>query len=166
MFGFRGIHHIAISVPSLAQAKTFYVDKLGFTVTDESHFPPSDESDQVLSLKGADSHVLMVQAGNLFLEIFEFHSPEPRHQHGRRVCDHGYTHFAFEVEDVHEAYRYLEQAGVQWHHTPVEAGEGYFMTYGRDPFGNVIEIQQLVSGLPYSYDRLRLETPVTTGSSR
>lgn len=154
MFGFRGIHHIAISVPSLGEARSFYVEKLGFELTDESHFPPSPEADQVLSLKNADSHVLMLKAGNLFLEIFEFHNPEPRRQSNRAVCDHGYTHLAFEVEDIQEAYSYLESAGVQWHHTPVEAGEGYMMTYGRDPFGNVIEIQQLVGGLPFSIEQL------------
>ncbi len=158
MFGFKGIHHIAISVPSLEEAKTFYVDKLGFTVADEAHLPHSEEGDKVLALENADSNVLMVKAGNLFLEIFEFHHPTPLEQNNRRVCDHGYTHLAFEVEDVHQAYQFLEQAGVQWHHTPVEAGEGYLMTYGRDPFGNVIEIQQLVSGLSYSFDQLRADS--------
>ena len=155
MFGFKGIHHIAISVPSLKDAKAFYVDKLGFTVADEDHIPPSEEGDKVTALENADCHVLMVKAGNLFLEIFEFHEPTPLPQNNRRVCDHGYTHLALEVEDVQKAYQFLEQAGVQWHHTPVEAAEGYLMTYGRDPFGNVIEIQQLVSSLPYSFDQLR-----------
>ncbi len=154
MFGFRGIHHIGISVPCLTRAKAFYVDKLGFALLDESHFPASDEGDQVLNLQDADSHVLMLRAGNLFLEIFEFHHPEPATQSDRPVSDHGYTHFAMEVDDIHEAYAYLEEAGVQWHHTPIEAGEGYLMTYGRDPFGNVIEIQQLVDGLSYSFEQL------------
>ena len=154
MFGFKGIHHIAISVPSLVEAKTFYADKLGFTVVDEDHLAPSDKGDQVTALKNADSHVLMLKAGNLFLEIFEFHSPTPKSQHNRPVCDHGFTHLAFEVEDIDVAYDFLESAGVQWHHSPVDAAEGYQMTYGRDPFGNVIEIQQLVAGLPFSFDQL------------
>ncbi len=157
MFGFKGIHHVAISVPSLAEAKVFYVDKLGFPVADEEHIPSSAEGDKVTALDSADCHVLMVKAGNLFLEIFEFHQPEPLAQDNRRVCDHGYTHIAFEVEDVHAAYVFLEQAGVQWHHTPIDAGEGYLMTYGRDPFGNVIEIQQLVEGLAYSFEQLQEE---------
>ena len=32
---------------------------------------------------------------------------------------------------------------VEWHCSPIDAGDGYLMTYGRDPFGNVIEIQQV-----------------------
>ena len=154
--GFKGIHHIGISVPSLQAAKSFYVDKLGFIVTDESHFPPSAESDAVLSLEGAETSVLMLKAGNIFLEVFEFQSPEPAIQCTRPVCDHGYTHFAIEVENVHNAYEFLAAAGVLWHHPPIEAGEGYWMTYGRDPFGNVIEIQELLPGQPFSLEQLEL----------
>ena len=154
MFGFKGVHHIAISVPCLGDAKSFYVDKLGFLLTDETHFPPSEEADKVMELKTAECDVIMVKAGNLFLEIFEFQTPEPKTQGRRPVSDHGYTHLALEVEDIQTAYNYLEAAGVQWHHEPVSAGEGYMMTYGRDPFGNVIEIQQLQVGLPYSFDQL------------
>ena len=154
MFGFKGIHHIAISVPSLAEAKVFYVEKLGFSVADEAYLSRTEDGDNVLALENADSHVLMVKAGNLFLEIFEFHNPVPNTQVNRPVCDHGYTHLAFEVEDIHAAFTYLESAGVQWHHAPIEAGEGYMMTYGRDPFGNVIEIQQLAQGLPYGLEHL------------
>lgn len=154
MFGFKGIHHVAISVPSLAAAKAFYVDKLGLTQVDESALPPSAEGDRVTGLNNAHCSLLMLHAGNVFLEIFEFHSPTPKTQENRPVCDHGYTHLAFEVEDIAQAYSYLEQAGVRWHHSPVEAGEGYWMTYGRDPFGNVIEIQQLADGEAFSFSRL------------
>ena len=156
-FGFRGIHHVAISVPSLSDAKTFYVDKLGFEIVDEDQFPPSQEMDMVMGLQGADCHMMMVNAGNLLLEIFEFHSPGQSDQESPRpLSDHGYTHLAFEVEDIQVAYEYLSTSGVSWHQPPAEAGEGYMMAYGRDPFGNVIEIQQLVGGLPYSFDQLSL----------
>lgn len=156
MFGFKGIHHVAISVPSLAEAREFYIDKLGFEVADEGHIPPSDDGDKVLALDNADCHVLMIKAGNLFLEVFEYHSPSPEPQSNRPVCDHGFTHLSFEVEDIHQAYDFLERAGVNWHHTPVDADEGYMMTYGRDPFGNVIEIQQLQAGTPASFEQLSL----------
>jgi catechol 2,3-dioxygenase-like lactoylglutathione lyase family enzyme len=154
MFAFKGLHHVAISVPSIEAAKEFYVGKLGMIIADEAHIPPSDIGNKVLTLENADCHIMMLNAGNLFLEIFEFQSPNPKKQNNRAVCDHGYTHIAFEVEDIQLAYQYLKSAGVNWHHEPIEAGEGYMMTYGRDPFGNVIEIQQLLAGLPYSFDKL------------
>ena len=69
----------------------------------------------------------------------------------RPVCDHGYTHFALEVDgDIDELYGLLEKAGVKWH-SPLAGSldeEGYRVTYGRDPFGNVIEIQKLSTKNP------------------
>lgn len=156
MFGFKGLHHIAISVPSMAEAKEFYVGKLGFELVSDNELGASEKGDKVTELKGAACSMIMVKAGNLFLEIFEFHSPTPAEQDRRPVCDHGYTHLAFEVDDIQAAYDYLGEAGMKWHHSPVEMAEGYLMTYGRDPFGNVIEIQQLVGGLPFSFDQLSL----------
>lgn len=154
MFAFKGLHHVAISVPSIKAAKAFYVSKLGMEVVDDEHFPASEMGDKVTNLKNADCHILMVKAGNIFLEIFEFKSPVPKTQDNRPVCDHGYTHIAFEVENIQIAYQFLQDSGVEWHHPPIEAGEGYMMTYGRDPFGNVIEIQQLLLDTPYSFDKL------------
>lgn len=154
MIKIRGVHHLAISVPSLQAAKTFYVDTLGFSLADESELPTSKIADSVTQLTDAHSHVLMVNAGNIFLEIFEYHSPTPIPQNEPRVCDHGYTHFALEVENIDDAYQQLAAAGVAWHCAPVEADDGYRMTYGRDPFGNIIEIQQLQTNVPYSFSAL------------
>ena len=39
--------------------------------------------------------------------------------------------------------------------TAIDAGDGYLMTYGRDPFGNVIEIQQVPEERPYAFAQLR-----------
>jgi catechol 2,3-dioxygenase-like lactoylglutathione lyase family enzyme len=155
-FGFKGIHHVGVSVPSMAEAKAFYVDTLGFDLVDAGHFKPSEGMDNLLGLQGADCHQMMVNAGNVILEIFEFHHPDPGKQQNRPVCDHGYTHLAFEVEDIQAACDYLGDAGVTWHHAPVKAGKEYWVAYGRDPFGNVIEIHQLKNGTTYSFDQLSL----------
>lgn len=155
MFGFKGIHHVAISVPSVEKAKAFYVEKLGFELIDSAHYTPTEIGDELMRLKDAECHIIMVKAGNLILEIFEFlaPAPEPREK-PRPLNNYGYTHLAFEVEDIQRAYEHLTDAGVTWHRPPIEVGDGYIMTYGRDPFGNVIEIQQLKDGFPYSFDQL------------
>lgn len=163
MFAFKGVHHVAMSVPSLLEAEEFYVGKLGFEVVDRVHFPPSEEMDEVMALKNADCHMMMVKAGNLFIEIFEFHSPPPAEQDGRPVSDHGYTHLALEVDDIQAAYEYLADAGVRWHQPPSEAGEGYMMAYGRDPFGNVLELQELTGDQPYNFDKLSFPTTLGSG---
>ena len=142
--GIKGIHHLAISVPDIEKAQSFYCDVLGLDLVTHWDFEASADGDAVLGLKDAAAKTIMVAAGNIYLEIFEFTSPAAKPQlNPRPVCDHGYTHLAFEVEDIHAAYTELEREGVQWHTAPSQAGEGYMATYGRDPFGNVIEIQQL-----------------------
>lgn len=153
-FGIRGVHHVAISVPSLERAREFYVEALGFELVEQAHLPPSDVGDRITQLERADCHLMMLRAGNLYLEVFEFHHPQPATQQRRPVCDHGYTHFSLEVEDVHLAWREMQAVGVEWHCEPQEAGEGYLMAYGRDPFGNVIEIQQLEPRNPSAFVHL------------
>ena len=44
--GIKGIHHIAISVPDLAQARAFYCGVLGFEVAEEFDFGPDEEADR------------------------------------------------------------------------------------------------------------------------
>ena len=150
--GIKGIHHIAISVPDLKRARAFYCDVLGFEIAEEFEFGPDDESDRVTQVKGACADVLMLRAGNMHVEIFEFRNDGVTLQDDDRpVCDHGYTHFSLEVDgDIEEVYAALEVAGVRWH-SPVVGDlnvEGYAVTYGRDPFGNVIEIQKLAESNP------------------
>lgn len=145
--GIKGIHHVAISVPNLKQARAFYCGVLGFEVAEEFDFGPDEESDRVTRVKGASANVLMLRAGNMHIEVFEFTNSDVKSQsYDRPVCDHGYTHFALEVDgDIEEVYATLAEAGVRWH-SPVVGRldeEGYSVTYGRDPFGNVIEIQKL-----------------------
>jgi len=152
--GLRGIHHLAISVPSLERAKVFYLEVLGFTLADQISFGPDKQSDQVLELKEAQCASMLVNAGNIFLEIFEFDANETLRDDRRRLSEYGYTHFALDVEDIQVAYQYLADAGVTWHHHPVDTGDGYWMAYGRDPFGNVIEIQQLADGSGYGLESL------------
>lgn len=158
--GIKGIHHLAISVPNLKKARDFYCGVLGFEVAEEFDFGPDEESERVTRVKGAAADVMMLRAGNVHVEIFEFKNDGVNQQQDDRpVCDHGFTHFALEVDgDIDEVFAELEKAGVEWHSPLVGSlnEEGYRVTYGRDPFGNVIEIQKLstknpghISYLPY-----------------
>jgi len=150
--GIKGIHHLAISVPDLEKAREFYCGVLGFEVAEEFDFGPDEEGDKVTQVQGAAADVMMLRAGNMHVEIFEFKNEGVNEQPAHRpVCDHGYTHFALEVDgDIDEVYDELEKAGVSWHSPLVGRldEEGYRVTYGRDPFGNVIEIQKLSTKNP------------------
>jgi glyoxylase I family protein len=142
--GIRGIHHVGLSVPSIASARAFYCDVLGMEATSPYDFSPSARGDAILELKGASARSILLRAGNTYLELFEFTQPRPEPRDSPpRVCDHGFTHLAFEIESeaIEGLYTELEEAGVRWH-APLSTDEdGFTNTYGRDPFGNIIEIQ-------------------------
>jgi glyoxylase I family protein len=156
--GIKGIHHVAISVPDIKAAKDFYCGVLGFELAEEFSFTPSELGDEITGVKDAAADVLMLRAGNMHIEIFEYKNPGVAAQAmDRPVCDHGYTHFALEVDgDIQEVYETLEKAGVRWHAPVLDDldGEGFAVTYGRDPFGNVIEIQKLTPANPAHVSRL------------
>lgn len=86
---------------------------------------------------------MFVRAGNIFLEFFEFATPKPAPlDPDRPVCNYGYTHMALDVTDLPAIHARLEAAGMDFHTTPL-SGYGVSTTYGRDPFGNVIELQEI-----------------------
>lgn len=156
--GIKGIHHLAISVPDLDKAHAFYCGVLGFEVAEAFDFGPDEDSERVTRVKGAAADVMMLRAGNVHVEIFEYKNEGVKEQENERpVCDHGFTHFALEVEgDIDQVYEALENAGVSWHSPLVGRldEDGYRVTYGRDPFGNVIEIQKLSTSNPGHISRL------------
>lgn len=147
MRGVNGIHHIGMSVPDIEAAQQFYCGVLGFIVAARYDFEPSKRGDLVLRLEKAAAKSVMLEAGNIYLEIFEFVSPRPEQLRSERPVNNlGFTHIAFEVDDIEAVYARLGAAGVQWH-CPIQEyhdDDDWFQNaYGRDPFGNVIEVQQI-----------------------
>ena len=140
----KGIHHTAISVPDMAQALAFYRDLLGFElVAVESWEQGTEIADRITGLANSAAQVCLLRVGNAFLELFEYHSPTPKPAHpSRPVCDHGITHLCLEVTDIQQEYERLKAAGMRFHCPPQDVGSG-IVTYGRDPFGNVIELQEI-----------------------
>jgi catechol 2,3-dioxygenase-like lactoylglutathione lyase family enzyme len=141
--GIIRVHHIAISTPDLERLVAFYRDVLGFEVIEEFDWEKGDQAaDQVTGLKDSAAKAVMLKGGNFHLEIFEFQSPPPKPvDPNRPVCDHGLTHFSFEVTDVQAVYDRLKKAGVRFNCPPEKLGDLGTAIYGRDPDGNVIELQ-------------------------
>jgi catechol 2,3-dioxygenase-like lactoylglutathione lyase family enzyme len=141
----RGIHHTAISVPDLGLALKFYCDLLGFEKVFKFKWPAGTKvSDDITGLKGSAARAVMLRKGNAHVELFEYESPAPKPCDPERpVCDHGYTHLCIDVIDIDSEYERLKAGGMEFHCPPrdmlvVKA------TYGRDPFGNVIELQEII----------------------
>ena len=142
----RGIHHTAISTGDLERALAFYRDLLGFPVVFEFAWPAgTDVADMITDLRQSSARAVMLQAGNAIIELFEYASPTPRQGDPRRpVSDHGITHICFDVTDLDAEYQRLSAAGMTFHCPPQDLGMGLRTTYGRDPDGNVIELQEVL----------------------
>ncbi|MBI1350062.1 MAG: VOC family protein [Actinomycetales bacterium] len=147
----RGIHHVAISTPDLDRLIAFYRDVIGAEVMREGAWPVgSDRIDTLVGLTGSSARTATLRLGNAYLEFFQYETPAPVPQDQRRpVNDHGYTHVCLDVVDIDAEYERLVEAGMTFHCPPPAAGEigsgSLRSTYGRDPDGNVVEIQELIT---------------------
>lgn len=158
-----GVHHVAISTGNLARMREFYTDVLGFEVVDERGWTDNKVIDSIVGLENSSASSVILRAGNVFIELFQYHEPvgtpsEPN----RPVSDHGYTHLALNVTDIDAEYERLRAAGMHFHRPPPTKeelgvrGEKLQLraTYGRDPDGNVIELQEVLDpDMPFAMDK-------------
>lgn len=142
----RGIHHTAISTPNLERALAFYRDLLGLDEVLDGGWPVGSEiADKITGLKDSSTRMAMLKAGNAMIEIFEYQSPPPKPgDPDRPVCDHGITHICLDVTDLSAEYERLKAAGMVFHCPPQDLGSAVRTTYGRDPDGNVLELQEVL----------------------
>jgi len=146
-----GIHHVAISTPDAERLLGFYRDRLGFDLLLDQTWPPgTDVADAITGLDGSSARQLMLRNGNAYLELFEYHAPQPAPADPpRRVCDHGITHLCLVVDDLNSEYERLSFDGVGFNSPPQDLGGGLRTVYGRDPDGNVVELHQFPPGHPF-----------------
>jgi catechol 2,3-dioxygenase-like lactoylglutathione lyase family enzyme len=152
-----GIHHVAISTPDIERSLRFYRDLLGLEVLYGGSWPAGTAvADRITGLEGSSARQVLLGAGNAYLELFQYGAPTPAPgDPGRPVCDHGITHLCLDVDDLDAEYERLCAAGMKFHCPPQDLGTGVRTTYGRDPDGNVVELQELASGEhPFALSRL------------
>ena len=134
-----GVHHPALAVPDMDAALDFYCNALGFeqvmTADIPSGIAPMNEA---FGIDDAGCKVRMLKKGNSCIELFEFNSQEAPDA-DRPVNKTGITHFALCSDDPEGDYAMLESKGVKFN-TPLFGGAPSRFAYGRDPFGNVIEL--------------------------
>ena len=137
----HGIDHAALSVPDMDKALDFYSGVLGFEVLMNFAWPKGAKPlDDLVGLEDSASKVAMLKLGDTKIEIFEYQNPAGRPQDpDRPVCDHGIIHLCLAVSGIAEEYERLAEAGVRFNSAPIDMGRE-FCVYGRDPFGNVLEL--------------------------
>lgn len=110
-----GIHHVAICVRDVEEARAFYVDKLGLTVAARPE---------------ALGPGVWLDGGGSQVHLMELDDPPPAIQH-----------FAFEVADLDAAVADLERAGVAVQRGERIPGAGH-QAFLHDPSGNFLELNQ------------------------
>jgi catechol 2,3-dioxygenase-like lactoylglutathione lyase family enzyme len=147
-----GIHHASITTANLDRLAAFYRDTLGFSevlVTEWS--AGNGAADAIFGLRDTAVRMVMLRAGNAFLELFEFIDPKGAPANpGRRVNDCGITHICVAVDDIDAEYARLTAAGMVFNAAPQDAPGLCRATYGRDPDGNIIELMQPEPGGPFA----------------
>ena len=145
----RGVHHIALATPDLDRLSRWYIEVLGFEPVMRSEWRDRPIVDRMIGLDGSAARQVMLKAGNAYVEMFEYSAPEGRpNDPPRDPCDHGYTHFCLDVVDIEAEYDRLSAAGMTFAGplpTAEEMGGSPLRAiYGRDPDGNIIELQEVV----------------------
>ncbi len=134
-----GLHHAAIAVASIDDALAFYCDLLGFEVVMNADLPAGiDAMAQALGIDDSEFKVRMIKKGNSCIELFEFGQSQPG-DHLRPPNKLGITHIALVSDQIDEDYQQLASNGVTFN-APLFGGAPGRFAYGRDPFGNVIEL--------------------------
>lgn len=142
----RGIHHPAIATDDMSKALNFYQTLLGldtvFSYGWESGTDMAELAGKITGVPNSTAQAIVLKVGNAFLEIVAFAQPASNRGDDRALSQHGYSHVAFDVDDVWKEYERLKAAGVQFQSEPIDAGP-MRVAYCRDPDGNFVELQQI-----------------------
>lgn len=135
----KGVHHIAIGVPDIEAGLAFYRDALGFEVDWRSDVSADNKkAGAAVGIPSFEAKMAMLKGPNICLELWQYQKPKPRDMRSD-PSDLGYPHMALSVEDIDAEYDRLAAAGMTFVGPPVDLGSQKAI-YGRDPFGNIIEL--------------------------
>jgi glyoxylase I family protein len=136
-----GVHHIAVGVSDMDKAIAFYSQAFGFEVVQHADLDNDPAADQIIGLEQVKAKMVMLKAPNVFVELWQYTQPLPEDRRSR-PCDYGYPHFALQIDDIEFEYDRLRGLGMEFVGDAV-VGEQASAIYGRDPFGNVIELYEI-----------------------
>ncbi len=134
----------------------FYREAFGFEIVGEP-FAWKDAGivDQLIDVPHSAARGAMLRAGPCYFEMFQFEAPEPAVTAPLNPHDKGYTHFCVDVTDIAQEYERLKGLGMTFGAPqPIDMGH-VKSVYGRDPEGNLIEIQQTAENCDFRMERIR-----------
>ena len=120
-------HHIAIICSDSEKAREFYVQKLGFELTNEVYRP--EKGDQLW----------MLRQGDVVLELF-IKPGAPRRVTNPEAL--GLRHLAFRVADIDAAVAWLKSRGIEVEPIREDSCNGGRFTFFQDPDGLPLELHE------------------------
>ncbi|MBO6719770.1 MAG: VOC family protein [Rhizobiaceae bacterium] len=156
--GVRGVNHIGLTVPDIAEAEAFFTDVLGCQKA--TSFGPfrDDEGTFMQDLLDVDpraviNQISLLRCGNgSNIELFDYDAPDQKTVRPRN-SDIGGHHIAFYVDDIQAAADYLGSKGVRtlMGPLPVEQGPaaGQSIIYFFAPWGLQMEAISFPGGMAY-----------------
>jgi catechol 2,3-dioxygenase-like lactoylglutathione lyase family enzyme len=142
-----GFAHPSLVVPNLEDARQFYEKMFGFTVCGTEGWSDNPDIDEGLGLKNSSSKGYMLRGHNCYPELFQYLTPEatglePVNQGPNEL---GIRHIAFYVDDCHKELKRFVALGGQAIGNPVGSDDSGWAVYCRDPFGNIVELAEVMS---------------------
>jgi catechol 2,3-dioxygenase-like lactoylglutathione lyase family enzyme len=135
--------HVAIVTRDMDAAVAFYSALFAAEPNSRGRFGPGPQFDRMGGLVDARIEGAWLPAGNMQLELWQFHAPKyPRDRAPRDFSDPGYSHICLETDalDV-DAARLVALGGDLI--SEVAENEHARSIYARDPEGNVIKLLEL-----------------------
>ena len=115
---------------------------LGFEEVQRTEFSGSNPPvEAAIGIAEPAAKMAMLRGGNAYIELWQYSAPTPQDLRANPP-DFGYPHFALEVKDIEVEHARLTEGGMTFVGPPVDFGTSAAV-YGRDPFGNVIEIYEI-----------------------
>jgi len=142
--GFRIVstNHTSFTVSSLDRSVGFYRDCLGFELVSRAPRDPA-VIQRITGVPGADLEIAFLRGPGHTLELIEYKAPADKGRVESRPCDTGFSHLAFNVDDVDAVLAAIAPFGVKpiGAPVPINAGpnQGRKVVYVRDWDGVTLE---------------------------
>ncbi len=156
--GMRGVDHIGLTVPDLAEAQAFFGDVLGCERA--MSFGPfrDDEGTFMQDVLDVDpraviEEIVLMRCGfGANIELFNYTAPDQKDVQPRN-SDIGGHHIAIYVDDIDAAAAYLKEAGIRTLMGPLPVSEGpaagQAILYFYAPWGLQMEAISYPDGMAY-----------------
>ncbi|MEL6233888.1 MAG: VOC family protein [Pseudomonadota bacterium] len=156
--GMRGVDHIGLTVPDMAQAETFFSEVLGCEKA--TAFGPfrDDEGSFMADLldvhpRAVINQITLMRCGfGANIELFDYDAPD-QEQVRPRNSDIGGHHIAIYVDDIAAAAEYLQGKGIRTLMGPFPVNDGpaagQTVLYFFAPWGLQMELISYPAGMAY-----------------